>query len=113
MRKDSFANLEFNPPVIDETWRLQAWGKPRLSLAPFSGLTSHLKMWQCKHPESRWYGKGDTPRKAYDNWAWLHSKYRIHYTSPEKVRQLEEERQVRKILEHGRAYGTGVLCEKR
>lgn len=113
MRNSSFANPEFNPPLTSKTWHLQAYVKPRLSLVILSELMPHLKMWQCKHPESRWYGKGGTPREAYENWAWLHSQYGIYYTSPEKVRQLEEERQLRKILEHGRAYGTGVLCEKR
>ncbi len=92
MRKNSLSNQKLDYPLTRKTWHLQAWVRPRLSLVTLSELMPHLKMWQCKHPDSRWYGKGDTPMEAYENWAWLHSRYGMQFYFTEDARQLRREK---------------------
>lgn len=91
MRKDSFANQKLDYPLTSKTWHLQAWVKPKLSLVTLSELIPHLKMWQCKHSESRWYGRGDTSEEAYKNWAWLHTCYGVYFYLPENASRLRRE----------------------
>lgn len=100
MRKDNLSNPKLNYPLTNKTWHLQACVKPRLYLVPLSELIPHLKMWQCKHPDSRWFGRGGTPKEAYENWACLHSQYGIYHYLPEEVLRLREKRQLREMLEH-------------
>mgnify|MGYP003552798216 CR=1 FL=1 len=71
--------------------------KPHIYISrPYHRIFNEKSIWICKIRTGFLQGRGETPREAYENLLSLLSIYRT-----------PENRQLRKILMHGRAYGAG------